>query len=166
MCVMRPAALLGAAALLLWSSAPLAGQLAPAPTIQHIVVTGRASQESATPGGTVTLWADVAPKPGIHVYAAGATDFAPVSLLVTPNTAIGIGRASYSKPDVATAQGSTGNVPAYARPFRITQPVTIRPGAARGETITVAAAVKYQACDDRLCYPATAAPVTWVIAVK
>jgi hypothetical protein len=149
-----------------WSSTPLARQLAPAPTVQHVVVAGSSNAASAAPGASVTLWADVAPKQGIHVYAAGAVDFAPVSLLITPNTAITAGRPSYSKPDIATAQGSTGNVPAYAKPFRITQPVTLRPGVVRGDTITVAAAVKYQACDDRLCYPATAAPVAWRILVK
>jgi DsbC/DsbD-like thiol-disulfide interchange protein len=164
---MRLAAVSFTAALaLVGTSELLARQLAPAPTIQHVTVSASSSAASAPPGGVVTLWADVTPKPGIHVYAAGAVDFAPVSLLVTPNAAITTGKASYSKPDVATAQGSTGNVPAYAKPFRITQPVTLRSGLARGETVTVAAAVKYQACDDRLCYPATATSVSWTILVK
>ncbi len=145
---------------------PQARQLAPAPTVQYVTVTTAASAASAAAGASITLWADVTPRPRVHVYGAGAIDFTPVSIVITPNVALAVGKPTFPKPDVATAQGSTGNVPAYARPFRIAQPITIKPNAKAGDTLTVAGAVKYQACDDRLCYPATAVPVTWTIAVK
>jgi hypothetical protein len=141
-------------------------QLAPAPTVQHITVAAGPAAASAAPGAAVTLWADVTPKPSIHVYAAGATDFKPVTLVVTPNPAIRTGQPTYSKPDVATAQGSTGNVPAYAKPFRITLPITLKGTLKAGDRVTVAGAVNYQACDERLCYPATSAPVAWTVAVR
>lgn len=141
-------------------------QLAPAPTLQHISVVAGVSAQSARPGGAVTLWADVTPKPSIHVYAAGAVDFKPVALVVTPNAAITIGQARYPKPDVATAQGSTGSVPAYAKPFRIALPVTLKATVKPGDQVAVAGAVNYQACDERLCYPATSAPVQWTITVR
>lgn len=147
-------------------AAPQALQLAPAPTVQYVTVATAASASSATAGSAITLWADVTPKPRVHVYAAGATDFTPVSIVITPNAGLTVGKPTFPKPDLATAQGSTGNVPAYARPFRIAQPVSIVPGAKPGDRLTVAGAVRYQACDDRLCYPATAVPVTWTIVVK
>ena len=35
-----------------------------------------------------------------------------------------------------------------------------------GERVVVNGLVKYQACDDRMCYPATTAPVSWALMVK
>jgi len=134
--------------------------------VQHITVAASTSAREVAPGVAVTLWADVTPKPSIHVYAAGAVDFSPVTIVLTPNPAIRSGKPRYPKPDVATAQGSTGNVPAYAKPFRIALPVTIAPTVRKGETVTIAGAVNYQACDDKLCYPTTSAPVVWQIVVK
>lgn len=140
--------------------------LAPITGRQHITVTGASSASSAPAGGALTLWADVTPKPGIHVYAAGATDFKPVGLVVTPHPGVQPGTPKYPKPDVATAQGSTGDVPAYSRPFRISLPITIARTAARGERLTVAAAVNYQACDDRICYPPSTVPISWTFTVR
>jgi hypothetical protein len=45
-------------------------------------------------------------------------------------------------------------------------PVTIKSTAKPGDVVSIAGAVNYQACDDRLCYPVTAAPVAWKITVK
>jgi DsbC/DsbD-like thiol-disulfide interchange protein len=57
-------------------------------------------------------------------------------------------------------------VPAYKQPFRIALPVTIKSTSKKGDVVTIAGAVRYQACDDRLCYPVTAAPVSWTVSVK
>lgn len=162
---MRSPALLFACVCLV-GAPPVHAQLAPAPTLQHIVVAPRASAAAVAPGGAVTLWAEVTPKPSIHVYAAGAAAFKPVALVLTPNPLIAAAPPTYPKPDVATAQGSTGNVPAYAKPFRIAVPVTVKGSASRGEMLTVAGVVNYQACDDRLCYPPSSAPVIWTVAIK
>lgn len=136
------------------------------PGVQHATVASAQSVASAASGAAVTLWADVTPNPSIHIYAEGAKDFTPVSLLLTPNAAIAPGKPTYPKPGSAAAPGATDAVPAYAQTFRIGVPVTIRSTAKPGEVLTVAGTVNYQACDDRLCYPVTAAPVVWTISVK
>jgi hypothetical protein len=136
------------------------------PTIQHASVAGSSSATSAAPGGAVTLFVDVAPQPAIHIYAAGAKDFTAVSIVLTPNAAVKAGKPAYPKPDAAAAPGAADAVPAYTRPFRIAVPVTIGSTAKKGETVTIAGAVNYQACDDRLCYPVASAPVTWRVAVR
>jgi hypothetical protein len=138
--------------------------LKPAP--QHATVVAATSVARVSPGTTLTLWADVTPNPSIHIYAEGAKDFSPVSLKTTPNPSITTGRPTYPKPDVASAPGSTDAVPAYRRPFRIAVPATVKSTAEPGDTITVGGVVSYQACDDRLCYPVTAAPLTWTLSVQ
>ena len=135
------------------------------PGVQHasVVATGPAA---ASAGSLVTLWADVTPNPSIHIYAEGAKDFTPVSLVLTPNTGIAAGRPKYPKADMASAPGATEAVPAYKQAVRIAMPVTIKSTAKPGDVVSIAGAVNYQACDDRLCYPVTAAPVAWKVTVK
>jgi len=136
------------------------------PGVQHASVIATASLAAASAGSVVTLWADVTPNPSIHIYAEGAKDFTPVSLVLTPNAGITTGRAKYPKPDAASAPGATDVVPAYKQAFRIAMPVTIKGTAKPGDVVSIAGAVNYQACDDRLCYPVTAAPVAWKVTVK
>jgi DsbC/DsbD-like thiol-disulfide interchange protein len=135
-------------------------------TVQHATVAASASAASVAAGGALTLFADVTPNPSIHIYAEGAKDFTPVALVTTPNTAVSMGRVKYPKPDLATAPGATDAVPAYRQTFRVALPTTIKAGAKSGEVITIGGAVNYQACDDHLCYPVTAAPVVWTVTVK
>jgi hypothetical protein len=134
------------------------------PAPQHASVAPSASVASVAPGGKLTLWAEVTPFPAIHIYAAGAKDFTPVSLVVTPMAHVRTGKPVYPKAD-GDAPGDLEPVPAYKQPFRIAVPVTIAGTAPRGP-ITISGAVNYQACDDRLCYPASSAPVTWHVAVR
>ena len=143
------------------------GLLLPAtPSPQHATFAATASADAVTPGGATTLWVDVVPHRSVHIYAAGATDFQPVALVVSAQPSVMPGKVTYPKPDVATAQGSIGDVPAYGTPFRIALPVTVARSARPGDRLTVSGVVTYQACDDRLCYPSSTAPVTWSIAVK
>jgi hypothetical protein len=134
-------------------------------SVQHADVTVTASAVSVRPGEQLTLWADVTPKRSVHVYAAGAKDFTPVSLVLTPNPAIAAAKPRYPQPKLSASPGTADLVPAYHDAFRIALPITVRATAAPGETITIGGAVRYQACDDRLCYPVTAAPVTWQLHV-
>jgi hypothetical protein len=137
-----------------------------AKSAQHATVTASASAATATAGSSLTLWADVTPNPSIHIYAAGAKDFTPVALAIAAGPQFTPGKAKYPKPDVASAPGALDAVPAYKQPFRIAVPVTITPTAKPGSSIAVAGVVTYQACDDRLCYPVTTAPVNWNITVR
>ena len=136
------------------------------PGVQHATVVASASMPGAAPGAVVTLWADVTPKPSIHIYAEGAKDFTPVSLVVTPNASITAARPKYPKPDRALTPGATEAVPVYTRTFRIALPVTLKSAVKSGDVLTIAGALNYQACDDALCYPVTVAPVVWTVAVK
>jgi hypothetical protein len=57
-------------------------------------------------------------------------------------------------------------IPMYSKPFRLTQTATLSPSVKSGDVITISGAVNYEACNDRLCFPATSLPVTWVVTVK
>jgi hypothetical protein len=153
-----------AVALLAATTPALAQSLLGKPAPQHASVTPSASAPSVAPGGKLTLWADVTPFPAIHIYAAGAKDFTPVALIVTPIAHVKLGKPVYPKAD-AHAPGDVDPAPAYTQPFRIAVPVDIA-GTAPGGPMTISGALNYQACDDRLCYPVSSAPVTWQVVVR
>jgi cytochrome c biogenesis DsbD-like protein len=135
-------------------------------TLQQITVAASVSAPTVAKGGTVTLWADVTPKANIHVYATDKYDFTPVSLIFAPQPRITFGTVKYPTPEAGISPGTDMLIPMYTKPFRLTQSVTISPTAKSGEALTISGAVNYEACNDRLCFPATSLPVTWAVTVK
>jgi hypothetical protein len=136
------------------------------PMIHHVTVAPTSCAASVAPGGTVTLSVDVTPRTGAHVYAFGAKDFTPVSLVMTPRAGVTMAKAKYPPSELQPTLGVAEPVPVYRKTFRVTQPVTIAASIERGETLTLGGALNYQACDDKVCYPAAAIPVLWRLTVR
>ena len=141
--------------------------LAPKPrAFQQITLATGASSASASPGSVVSLWVDVTPKPTMRVYAAGAKNVTPIALVLTVPAGIRAGRPKYPEAELLDTPGEVERVPVHRGPFRITQPVTIGKTWKSGESVTVTGVLNYEACDDRVCYPAATIPVSWQIRVK
>jgi Disulphide bond corrector protein DsbC len=145
-----------------------AQSLLPKSSVQQIAVMPSTSAGTVAKGGEVTLWADVTPNKNIHVYATDKQGFTPLSLKVAPQPRIGIGKVTYPPAEAGLTPGidTLIPIPMYTKPFRVAQAITIAPSAKSGDVLTIAGAINYQACDDRLCYPATSMPVTWSVKVK
>src|SRR6478609_4280927 len=99
------------------------------PPMQHVTVVATTSAPDLPTDGQVTLMVDVTPKPGIHVYAAGASEVAPVTMVMTPLTGVRFGRAKYPTPAPAPALTTTDPAPAHYVPFRIEQRLSMVKGA-------------------------------------
>jgi len=119
---------------------------------------------AASPGGKLSLFVDVTPKPGIHVYAPGSDDYIPVSVKLEPAAEIKAGKLAYPKAEMMTF--ASEKVPVFQKPFRLTQEATLDKSAKAGATVSVAGTVKLQACDDKVCFPPENVPVKWNVAVK
>ena len=132
-------------------------------TVQHAKVESSASPTRVAPGGVVTLRVDVTPNPTVHIYADGAKDVTPVALTLTPNAAVTIAPVMYPKSERVPDPASLAPVPAYARAFRIEVLATLASSAKAGDVLTLGGVLTYQACDERMCYPVSSAPVTWQI---
>jgi hypothetical protein len=110
--------------------------------------------------GAVTL--AVAPKPKMHLYAADAEGYVPFTLRVEPAAAMTLGRITYPRAEIYIFPPTGESSRAYIKPFKVTQPFALgaearRTLAATGKVAGVAQ-VRYQACDDLVCYrPATGA---------
>lgn len=162
---MRPFFLAFAIALLSASATAQTALLEARPKAQHVSIKA-GGDTTAAPGSAVRLWVDVTPRPNVHVYAVGAKDFTPVTIVPTPSEGVSFLKPTFPAPALQATLGAPLPVPAYATTFRISQPARIGERTPRGTTLTLSAAINYQACDDRVCYPVLSAPVLWTVVVK
>ncbi|HWW86199.1 MAG TPA: protein-disulfide reductase DsbD domain-containing protein [Vicinamibacterales bacterium] len=132
----------------------------------HALVTPAPAKITATPGAKVSLFVDVVPKPGIHVYAPGAEDYTPITIKLVPGADITPGKLAYPKSEILFFEPLNERVPIFQKPFRLTQEVAVGRSVKPGSTLTVDGTVSYQACDDKVCYVPESIPVSWTVNVK
>ncbi len=132
-------------------------------------LTASASVAAVTAGGRVTLALDVAPKRAMHVYAPPQTDYIPVSLAIQPDPAIKAGAPQFPRPQTLRIEALDETQSVYSARFRIAQEVTLAPAALRQARaaggLTVKGTLRYQACDDTICYLPVNVPVAWTVAL-
>ena len=129
----------------------------------HLQLKTSSKTTVAHPGDTVVLQLEVTPKPKMHVYAPGQDGYIPIQLTLTPDRAFTAAKAKYpaAVKFVIPALNETQLV--YDKAFVITQTITLTslaPG-----PLTVKGSVRYQACDDVICYLPKTVPVEWAITV-
>ncbi|MBI3492156.1 MAG: hypothetical protein HY047_10295 [Acidobacteria bacterium] len=144
----------------------LVAQLTSTPANRHATVTASPAEVGGKAGAKLSLFVDVAPKPGIHVYAPGAKDYIAVALKLNPQADVKAGKATFPKSEILFFEPLNEHVPVFQKPFRITQDVTLGKSAKSGSTVSVAGTLSFQACDDKVCYPPESVPVSWVVLVK
>jgi Disulphide bond corrector protein DsbC len=135
----------------------------------HLTVATSASPTPAAParpGATVKLFVDVIPDPKIHVYAPGAKDYLPIALEIAATAGVTVGRLSYPKAQDLYFEPLKEHVPVFSVPFRLVQDVAIGRSVKPGSSLTLTGVLKYQACDDLVCFNPVTAPVSWTIAIK
>jgi hypothetical protein len=138
----------------------------------HIVITVSSPTRAVAPGARLSLSVDVAPKPKMHVYAPDQPDYIPVSLAVTKSADYVAHPPVFPPAEPLYFKPLDETQLVYSKPFRIVQDITIaRTPALRrlartpGATIAIGGTLRYQACDDKLCYPPRNVPVTWTVPV-
>lgn len=146
---------------------------APATETKHLKVATSSAAAAVVPGSRVSLIIDVTPKPTMHVYAPGQKEYIPVSLAIQTDPAFKTSVARFPTPEKVLLEALGGTQLVYSKPFRIVQDVTITPTQATldrvragGATIAVKGTLRYQACDDAICYVPVDVPVAWAIALK
>ncbi len=143
-----------------------------APTLQfrggestHVMIAPSPAAVDAAPGTKVALALDVTPKPGIHVYAPGASEFyMPIDLKINPKPEFTAGKVAYPKSELMTFGDE--KVPVFQKAFKLTDDVTLAKTAKSGSTIAISGTVHLQACDDKVCFPPETVPVSWTVSVK
>ena len=139
-------------------------------TTKPVTLATSVSPAAVAPGGNVTLAVDVTPKPKVHVYAPGQDGYIAITATLDKNAVV----SAAEKPRYPAAQKIV--IPAinetqlvYSKPFRITEEIAIaktpeaKARASAGGTVTLTGTVRYQACNDVICFPPTTVPVAWTI---
>jgi len=139
----------------------------------HLVLTTSSSDESAAIGTRISLLLDIAPKPKMHVYAPEQKELIPISLSLDADPSFTLHQPRFPRAETYFFEPLGETQLVYSRPFRIVQDVTLavtramreRAGGA-GASITITGTLRYQACDDKVCYMPQSLPVSWTIGVK
>jgi DsbC/DsbD-like thiol-disulfide interchange protein len=132
---------------------------APAKPIEtpHLTIATAATPAAA---GKVSLTVDVTPKPKMHVYSPGQADYIVTTLTLEPNSAFTAAKTKYPDGEKYYMEALKETQLVYSKPFKITQDITLKPGA---KNVTVKGTLRYQACDDKICYLPKNVPVQWTV---
>ena len=127
---------------------------------KHLTVTTSASPETVAPGKRVSLAVDVAPKPAMHVYSPGQAGYIGITLTLDADPAINAAKAKYPAGEKIYMPLLKETQLVYAKPFRIAQDVVVRSPTGTA-AVTIKGTLRYQACDETVCYLPTNVPVEW-----
>jgi len=138
---------------------------------KHLTATASATPAAVAPGKKVTLAIDVTPKPKMHVYSPGQEGYIAIALTLDANPAFTTAKAKYPAGEKLYMPLLKETQLVYAKPFRIVQDLTLastpalRQQAAEGTPLTIKGMLRYQACDDTLCYLPATIPLAWTVAL-
>ena len=138
----------------------------------HVSLTASISDDAAAPGARLTITVDLAPRPGMHVYAPGKHTYQVVRLNIDPQPWLRVHAPAYPASEIYHFKPLDERVEVYMKPFRLRQDVTLlaTPDAqkllAAMPTATITGNLEYQACDDKVCYTPARVPVRFTVAVN
>jgi hypothetical protein len=131
---------------------------------KHLTVSAAASADRVRPGQRIALTLDVEMKPKMHVYSPGVEGYIPIEWTVTgrPPTVM-VHEVEFPKSKMLRLEAIGETVPVYDGHFRLVRDITI--GKAQPGPLAIEGTLKYQACDDRLCYIPQTVPLKWTLEV-
>jgi hypothetical protein len=140
----------------------------------HLTIATSASGSRVAPGGKLSLFIDVTPKPKMHVYAPEQKDYIPIRVtLAADDDAFRAHAPKFPKPEKYFFAPLKETQLVFSKPFRIVQDVTIAStpalrdrARAEGGSVTISGTLRYQACDDAICYVPKELPVSWTVGLK
>jgi DsbC/DsbD-like thiol-disulfide interchange protein len=129
-------------------------------------VTTSASKETVHAGARITLTLDVDLRPNVHVYAPGAENYVPVTWTLDESSAYKAAEVHMPAPHKLYLPVIDETVPVYEGHFRLTRDVTIGPeNELQEDRLNIPGTLRYQACDDQMCYKPEKLPLQWTFAV-
>ncbi|MCA1562307.1 MAG: protein-disulfide reductase DsbD N-terminal domain-containing protein [Acidobacteria bacterium] len=139
----------------------------------HLIITTGISADAVVPGSRFSLVLDVVPKPRMHVYAPQQADYIPISLTLESNDAITPHAPRFPAPERFFFKPLKETQLVYSRRFRIVQDLTVGQTLALRERakaddaeLKIKGVLRYQACDDTICYLPKDVPMSWVVRLK
>jgi alkyl hydroperoxide reductase subunit AhpC len=138
----------------------------------HLNMSATISDATVAPGERISIVVNVTPRPGMHVYAPGKHEYRVVRVNVDPQPWLRAHETRYAASEIYHFKPLDERVEVYSKPFRLVQDVTIlaSPDVQKAlpatPSVTIVAALEYQACDDQVCYNPARVPFTFTVATK
>jgi peroxiredoxin len=138
----------------------------------HFDAVAYATDDVVAPGSMFSLVVDIRPRAGMHLYAPGAKDYRVVSLRLESNPLLVPRPIEYPPHEIYHFKPLDERVPVFQKPFRLVQELSLssareaRTALAASTTMTIRAALEYQACDDKICYTPNSVPLTYTVTVR
>lgn len=137
---------------------------------KHLVAVADESLLTDVRQERLTLQLRLTPRPGMRIYAHDAKGYVPLSLSIDQQPGVVAQPVQYPASSTYVFPPTQETSRVYARPITLKHPVVlsadVRRKLAAGDDMIVAATLRYQACDDTLCYRPTDARVTWQITAR
>jgi DsbC/DsbD-like thiol-disulfide interchange protein len=129
-------------------------------------VAPRVDTKAPRPGATIRLVAHVRLPEGLHVQSNKPRDpdLIPTDLSVEPPKGVSMVDIVYPKASDLTVPGFKQPLAVYPNEFEIVVRVKLGAGVAAG-AVSIPATLRYQACNDSVCFPPARATVTWAVQV-
>ncbi len=139
---------------------------------EHLELTTYPSDPAVAPGNHFSLVFEIAPRPGMHVYAPGADGYRVVTATLESQPYLAPRPLAYPASEIYYFEPLDERVPVYQRPFTLVQEVVLdgspeSQALLRGqETVTIRGTLEYQACDDTICYNPVSVPLSWTMDLR
>ena len=138
----------------------------------HLSLAVEQSDRTAFPGGRITLAAEVQLPPDVHVYSPGVQGYKSIALVMDPTPAMEFTPVNYPRAKTLYLPAIKERVPVFEGKFRLTQDLKVSSVAdfssslgTDGKTFTISGRLEYQACDSKICYLPTSAPIHWQLQI-
>ena len=130
-----------------------------------------ASNSVVAPGQRVALTLDLELGPNMHVYAPGVEGYIPIDWKMEDSDTAMVHAPVFPRAEKLYLKAIDETVPAYRSHFRLTRDITIpaedklKPALdARGH-FAMDSSLRYQACDDRMCYFPQTVRLQWTFEI-
>ncbi len=137
----------------------------PATEVEGKQITAKVAASDATvaPGDRIALTLDLDLDPGMHVYAPGVEGYIPIDWKMQDSPGATASAPEFPRSEKLYLKAIGETVPAYRNHFRLTRDITMgRLPKASGE-FTITGTLRYQACDDRVCYIPQQLHLAWML---
>ena len=140
-------------------------------TTAHLSLSATITDTTAAPGERLSIAVDVTPRPGMHLYAPGKHDYQVVRLTLAPQPWLRVHGPVYPASEIYHFKPLDERVEVYTKPFRLRTDLTLlaTPEAQKllgaMSSVTIAGALEYQACDDKVCFNPARVPISFSIAL-
>jgi hypothetical protein len=140
---------------------------------KHLKIRNGASDTKARGGSRVTLVVDVDLPARMHVYAPGVKEYIPVDWQMASNSAVAkIEAAIYPAARTMHLAAIKETVPVFEGKVRIVRDVVLAQqkelmeAAGSAGQLVLEGGFRYQACDDKVCYPPVTVPLKWTLSAE